>query len=277
MTQRMNRRAALRVFGASAALATVAGAVKGEEKDIRNAALVDGAEAWKYEPVEPDEVADAAYANYKAGRCMYTTFRAVVASVAKALESRDPMAAREIAAFPFHMMRYGDSGGNGWGATCGSLNGAMAAVGLFVSDSNARKTICDQLALYYEQTMLPCYKPPQAREEQGYTQTISNSILCHISSAKWAAAAKVRTNSPERTERCSRLSADLAQKTVELLNLNLAALNDSKVEPIGPLKKRQPAKECAECHDKSGTNADMIGKMNCTECHPEKTVEHHLE
>ena len=242
--------------------------------DLANPAMVQGAEAWKYQTIDPKKVADEAYENYSVGRCMHTTFKAIVANVAEALREKDPLAAQQIAAFPFHMMRYGGSGANGFGTLCGAVNAAMAAIGLFVSDSNTRKALCNEIGWYYERTLLPVYKPANAQDEQGYPQTIANSLLCHISSGKWAALAQVKTSSPERTERCSRLSADLARKTAELLNQNFAALNSADVAPVVSLKRTEPTATCVACHDKSGSNADMIGTSSCSECHPDHDVHH---
>ncbi len=274
----INRRGALRTMGASLGAILTCGVVenaRGAEENVRDAAIVDGVEAWKYAIVDPDKVAADAYADYHTGRCMYTTFKAIVANVADALEATDPLAASALRSFPFHMMRYGDAGANGWGSLCGALNGAMAAIGLFASTSATRAALCDELGSYYERTMLPIFKPSDADESEVMPQTISDSVLCHVSSGKWAKLAQVRTDSPERTERCSRLSADIAKKTVEILNLNIAALNAKDVKPIVEFQRPEPTATCVACHDKKGTNADSIGKMTCNECHPEKTPEHH--
>ena len=276
---KLSRRDALRAAAAGVGAIVAAAASHNDARaDVAanaSPAMVEGAEAWKYAVVDPKKVADDAYENYGVGRCMHTTFRAIVANVADALEEKDPLAAREIASFPFHMMRYGSSGANGFGTLCGAVNAAMAAVGLFVSDSDARKAILNEIGRYYERTMLPVYVPKDADPSESYPQTIANSLLCHISSGKWVELAQVKSNSPERTERCSRLSADLARKTVELLNANFAALNSPDVAPVVSLKRTEPTATCVSCHDKSGTNADTIGTMTCSECHPEKTVDHH--
>jgi len=274
----INRRDALRTVGASLGAILTCGVVenaRGAEGDVRDAATVEGVEAWKYAVVDPDKVAADAYADYHTGRCMYTTFKAIVVNVADVLEATDPLAATALRSFPFHMMRYGDSGANGWGSLCGSLNGAMAAIGLFASTSATRAALCDELGNYYERTMLPIFKPTDADEAEVMPQTIANSVLCHISSGKWVELAQVRSDSPERTERCSRLSADIARKAAEILNLNIAALNSKDVKPTVEYKRPEPTATCVSCHDKKGTNSDIIGKASCNECHPDKTPDHH--
>ena len=268
-------------FGATgAALALVAAQPSDASSlaalDAQNAdpAMVEGAEAWKYAIVDPQKVADDAYENYKIGHCMHTTFTAIVLNVAEALEKKDPLAARRMASFPFHMMHYGASGANGFGSLCGSLNGAMAAISLFVSDSKTRKALINEIGRFYERAMLPTYLPKDA-QEQDFPQSIANSLLCHVSSGKWCAIAKVRTDSHERSERCTRLSADVARKTAELLNVNFAALNSSDVKLVVEYAATEPTATCVSCHDKSGKNADVIGTSTCSECHPDITVDHH--
>ncbi len=271
--KKISRRDALLAVGAT----TLFGATKANAEPAKTggAAMVDGKDAWKYAVVDPQKVADAAYENYSIGHCMHTTFYAIVSAVAEALEAKDPLAAREIASFPFHMMKYGGSGAGGFGSLCGSLNAAMAAVGLFVSESKTRSALLAELGLFYEQTMLPTYVPKDAKEKEEYPQTISNSILCHISSGKWCELAQARTDSPERTERCSRLSADVARFTVELLNRNFAALNSSDAAPVVAFKRAEPTATCVACHDKKGDVSNIIGQMSCNECHPTKTPDHH--
>jgi len=203
---------------------------------------------------------------------MYTTFYGIVYNVGLVLEKTDPIAAAPILHFPFYMMKYGTGGANDWGTLCGSLNGAMAAISLFVPDSNKRKALCDEIANYYEQTMFPIYKP--ANDDFGpMPQTISGSLLCHVSSGKWSSLAMKRTDSPERTERCTRMSADVARKTAELLNLNAAPGIAADAAPIVTFKRQEPSATCYDCHGKGKKNSDVIAKMSCNECH-DQAVDH---
>ena len=275
--EKFNRRDALKNvgFGVGAFLAAnFVGSARANETIGVNPASVDGAEAWKYVPVDPDKVARDAYYDYHVGHCMHTTFYSIVTNVAEEIRKTDPLAADAMLSFPFHMFHYGASGANGWGSLCGSLNGALAAVNLFCADATTLKAICDELGNYYERAMFPVFTPDDA---EPLPQSISNSVLCHVSSGKWCAVAKARTDSPERTERCSRLSADVAKKTVELLNLNLKQLNSSELAPVVELKRPEPASTCIKCHNKGGEQSDVIGKMTCNECHTDKTPDHNLK
>ncbi len=271
---KLNRRDALRLVGVGMGTIFAYGAARETNADDATAspAKVEGADAWKYALVDPDKVAKDAYEQYPVGRCMHTTFMAIVKNVGEALAAFDPLASAAMLNFPFHMMKYGDSGANGWGSLCGSLNGAMAAVALFCADSAKRKAILDELGNYYERTMLPIFKPEGGEETP---RSISNSILCHVSSGKWISVAKVRSDSPERTERCSRLSADVAKKTAELLNLYLSSDVSDEAKAAILTRRPEPVATCVKCHNKGGETSDVIGKMTCNECHPEKSVDHH--
>ena len=274
---RINRREALCAAFAGAGALLTANPSRAAALALPNPddpAMVDGVEAWKYVEIDPQSVANQAYDDYHIGHCMHTVFKAIVDHVAAALEKSDPLAARTMRAFPFHMFHYGASGGNGIGSLCGALNGALAAINLFVSNEKTRKAISTDLIRFYERTLLPEYEPADS-DGKPFPKTISNSVLCHISSGKWCELAQVKSGSPERSERCTRLAADVARKTAELLNLNLAGLNAADVAPVVTFKPTEPTATCVACHDKGGDTGNIIGKMTCTECHSDKTPDHH--
>ncbi|NLZ38701.1 MAG: Tat pathway signal protein, partial [Firmicutes bacterium] len=62
-------------------------------------------------------------------------------------------------------------------------------------------------------------------------------------------------DSEEKTERCAGVSADVAKKTVELLN----AYFDNKFTPV---HKSEGVDTCKSCH-----STDIQGKDNCINCH----------
>ncbi len=77
-----------------------------------------------------------------------------------------------------------------------------------------------------------------------------------------------RAFSKERSERCGRLTADVAKKTVELLN----AIHEGTFVPAHPLD--ESTKQCKECHTKGSTLEDARGKMACWSCHSDKGATH---
>ncbi|MBQ2849914.1 MAG: hypothetical protein IJE77_05485, partial [Thermoguttaceae bacterium] len=85
--------------------------------------------------------------------------------------------------------------------------------------------------------------------------------------------AQKRTDSPERSERCTRMSADVARKTAELLNLNIGTPAALEAAPVVTFKRQEPSATCYSCHGKGKKNSDVIAKMSCNECH-EQAVDH---
>ena len=201
---------------------------------------------WKYVTLDPAAVAAEAYRLYPEGGCMYATFQAALAAWFKAT-------GRSPDSFPFHMMCYGDGGVSGWGTICGCLNAGAALVALFEPDKKLRTNVVDQLFSWYEATELPVYKAADAES----TKAAAGSVLCHISVTVWSKKSGADPHSKERKQRCRSLTADVAAKTVELLNQHFA----SNVVP-GPAK--------VESVKASSEQPKAIGKMRCAACHPQE-------
>lgn len=216
-----------------------------------NPALAPG---WQYHRLIPEAIAPEAMRLYHAGGCMYGVFGSVVAALAK--EVGEP-----FRSFPLHMMQYGAGGAGGWGSLCGTLNGAAALIGLFEPDKKRREKIIGELFCWYEMSELPVFQPTGADE---VPRSVAGSVLCHVSVGHWCKAAECDAFSKELKERCSRLTADVAAKTVELLNRNL--------DPSCTFAGITPAvRECISCHGEKEL-ADTRGTMQCGSCHklPEK-------
>ncbi len=103
--------------------------------------------------------------------------------------------------------------GYGSGNLCGSLGGACAILGLFC-DAQTSRSLRDELFAWYKTAEFPQYQP-----EYDSITTVSNSILCADSVGIWKAATGHAMSAPERMARCAGLSANVAVKTVELLNV----------------------------------------------------------
>jgi hypothetical protein len=215
---------------------------------------------WKYAKIDPVKAADLAYEIYPDGACMYAAVCSLITTIAETLRPVDPMSASIMMGFPFHMMKYGHGGIGMVGSTCGAFNGAAAIIGLFVKDAAKRDAMIVELCTYYEQTELPKYKPKDDKFPNMQT-VIPESVLCHISSGRWRAAADAQMFSPKRSDRCRRLTADIVIKTAELLN-RYHADNACSFAPLAPATA-----SCVECHGTGGMQADAIVKMNCISCH----------
>ena len=215
------------------------------------ALAAEGEPVWQYRRLDPAEVAASAYRLHLEGGCMYAVAGSVIGALAKA--HGEP-----YASFPVAMLRFGEGGVGGWGSTCGVVNGASALAGLFYGgkDQPERAALIGAFGEWYQGTALPQYRP--AADAAVLASEAVGSILCHVSVGRWSAKAEVGAYSPERRERCRRLSADGAAHITELLNASLAGAPSSDVSA--------EAKACLSCHGKAG-RGDVMAKMACTPCH----------
>ena len=210
--------------------------------------------AWIYVELDPALVAKKAYQFFPDGGCMY----ALTGSI---LTTLGDMIGEPYRSFPFEMMRYGEGGTGGWGSLCGALNGAAAIIGLFRQEKEKERKarLIDELFSWYETAELPKYQPNAGADSLEILPSMARSVLCHVSLANWCKASEHEAFSPEKKERCRRLTADVVIKTVELLNCDLkGACTFAGLTP--------DVKSCIECHGKSEL-ADSFGKMNCHTCH----------
>lgn len=215
---------------------------------------------WMYRELNASVVADSAYALYREGSCMYATFGGILNQLGQ--EFGEP-----YQSFPVHMMKYGASGIGGYGTVCGSLNGAAAVVGLFVNEKSHRNAMIEDLFTWYESASFPMYKP--GTDSEDIAQSTSDSVLCHASTTKWVQASGKRIDSEERKERCSRLSADVASRTVVMLNeYSRGTLTQER-------RVSDETAGCISCHGETGKMGAVKGKMSCTSCH-DTSVGHHI-
>lgn len=218
---------------------------------------------WKYVELDPKKIAAAVYSFYPEGSCMYAVVRGVLSQLAEALEKTDPLQAEKIRALPMHMFWYGHSGLGSIGSLCGCLNGAAALFGLFVTNHKKCDYLIREITAWYEESKLPVYVPENTPFPELLPST-SGSVLCHISNIRWSKANDdISVKSKERTERCSRLAADTAVKTIQILNREFHFNNACPV-----FKGSTVNNSCIECHVTSDS-PDASGRMNCQTCHPD--------
>ncbi|WP_429885195.1 C-GCAxxG-C-C family (seleno)protein [Geoalkalibacter halelectricus] len=206
-------------------------------------------EVLPYVALDPDEALKLSYSNKLIGDCMYGVFATVVEMLA------DKVGGAYLT-YPTSVTRFGAGGIVGWGATCGSVQGAAMAIYLVSPNPTP---IIDEVLNYYQYTMLPDLRPPNAAMD--IKPSRADSTLCHVSISHWTKASGAKTFSKERVERCAQLAANLTKKTVEALNAQLA----------GSFKADFPIPEevvaCRACHDMGGAMENTRGKMNCLTCH----------
>jgi len=209
---------------------------------------------WDFARLDPDITADRAYQDYYQGHCMYGVFKSIVWQLAE--QRGEP-----YKSFPLDMMKYGAGGVAGWGSLCGGLNGAAAVIGLFATTQDQARLLTHELFRWYETTALPIYVPKKPQLEMEMPKSVSNSVLCHVSVSNWCKVSGHRAFSKEHNERCARLTADTAKKTVEILN---SSLQD---QFAGTHSLSAETKWCKSCHAKGGNLENSLGEMNCTACH----------
>lgn len=215
--------------------------------------------AWQYVRLDPAAVAADAYRLMPEGGCMYALFASIMTAMAQ-------LQGEPYLSFPVHMMKYGEGGVGLWGSLCGTINGGAAAIGLFVPEKEKRQQLITELFSWYEATDLPTYSPAMAKDAAPHCKSTARSVLCHVSVGKWCAASGNEVGSAEMGERCRRLTAEVAAKTVELLNASLQ----------GPRKFVGLSGEvgaCLSCHGKAELR-DTMGQMQCTACHQRLSVKH---
>lgn len=100
------------------------------------------------------------------------------------------------------------------GSYCGALGGATLAISLFIPKDN-QDDVLKELQAWYTSTVLPIYDG-----EYDDVHTTAPSVNCVDSLGTWMSAAGVEERKdPRRKSRCAALSADVAAKTIELINI----------------------------------------------------------
>ena len=216
---------------------------------------------WNYIKLYPAATAQRAYMDFSTGHCMYSVFSSVVGQLAD-------IYGEPYSSFPLDMMAYGAGGVSGWGSLCGALNGSAAAIGLFVKSKVQRTALTNEIFLWHEQSALPLYKPAKADLDIEIPASTADSVLCHVSVSKWCKVSGHKAFSKAKDERCKRLSADVAAKTVKLLNAWHQQALATVHRPTDQLQT------CNSCHGRDGTLENTRGKMNCTPCHSKLSDEH---
>ncbi|OGR04849.1 MAG: hypothetical protein A2511_15365 [Deltaproteobacteria bacterium RIFOXYD12_FULL_50_9] len=210
------------------------------------AALISRAEAkeavplpWPYQKIDPKEAGQIAYEGWYKAFCSYGVASGILVPLQKKI-------GEPYTNLPVEGLRLGEGGTVGWGTLCGSLLGATVAVG-FVAPYDVGKQIINELLKWYSDTELPLYVPARPRAEVKI-QTVSASPLCHISVGKWTDAAQKSLGSPERKERCARITADVAMKTVMMLNDWKDGKFSSSLKLPSAMYGITAQHNCKECH-----------------------------
>jgi hypothetical protein len=170
--------------------------------------------------------------------------------------------------FPLEMATYGGGGVAMWGSICGACNGAAFAVSLFQA-GNVRTQIISEVFNHYENDPHPQYKPAKMLGQnvpEDLPTSVIKSIHCHSSIVSWYKSAGDNTPRNLTMDRCGRLVADVALKTVTLLNQAHAG----EFKPTAGMS--ETAVGCMKCHSMFVQNKEVkapsaMARMNCEPCH----------
>ena len=211
---------------------------------------------WAPKKLDAKACLPYAYEGYwhKGYGCCYGVFYSIVGTMAEKYGA-------PYNTYPFHMMEVGKSGISNWGTICGALLGAASAFALFWGRKE-RDAMVDELFRWYETAKFPMYDPKgEARVKGDIPQHACGSVLCHISVSTWCAETGIAAKTKTRSERCARLTADVAAKAIEIMNAKI----DGKFVPAYPVQ--DSVSYCGECHGNGKESPIVKGKQDCMSCH----------
>ena len=174
-------------------------------------ALAEKAEhpfTWSH--LDPEATADRAYASFTSmGGCCIAVADAIIGQLADTVGA-------PFDGIPVKMFQNG-AAGYGQNSLCGCLGGAAAAIGL-VCEAADSKACLKEVMDWYKTSTLPTYDRGSA---PAVAQVVPGSTECRDSLMEFFKAVpeiNYDMKHPDRINRCACLTADVARKTVEVLN-----------------------------------------------------------
>lgn len=160
---------------------------------------------FPYVKLDPQATLERGYKSfYSFGGCGMGAFDAIVGQLA------------DMTGYPYNQvpvqMLASASGGFGAGTLCGSLAGALMAVGLILEAADA-KAVTKDLFAWYRKHPFPGYQP-----EITNPTTVADSIDCLDSCSKFMAETGLTMADDGRKARCASVTGETAAKAVELIN-----------------------------------------------------------
>jgi hypothetical protein len=234
-------------FGA-AALGAVAAAVPGLRSEAQAAGGSTEKWPWPYVKLDPQRTADIAYEEWYRVFCGAAVVNAVFGQLREKV-------GEPYKSFPADAFVFLEGGVSGWGTLCGANSGANIVTNVIlgprIAGSEDGMLMGSELMQHYASTAMPTYLPKTPKVKGEIPKTVADSPLCHISVGKWMKAANKDLGSPERKDRCARLTASMAYQLVVLLN----DWKDGKYKTRGVVPAKsygiQAQHDCNDCH---GTN-----------------------
>jgi len=229
----------------AAALGVAASAVPGLRTEAGATGGATEKWPWPYVKLDPQRTADLAYEEWYRVFCGAAVVNAVFGQL------REKVGGPYLS-FPSDAFLFLEGGVSGWGTICGANAGANIVTNVILGPRTAGSEVGmlmgSELMQHYASTAMPTYVPRAPRVKAAIPKTVADSPLCHVSVGKWMKAANKPLGSPERRDRCARLTASMAYQLVTLLN----AWKDGKYVTKGAVPARsygiQSQHNCNDCH-----------------------------
>ncbi|HHY26519.1 MAG TPA: C_GCAxxG_C_C family protein [Desulfitobacterium dehalogenans] len=221
---------------------------------------------YPYVQLDPEKAKLDGYGGYGKSKCSYGVFEAVIGQLSEKV-------GYPYTHVPTQVLGWGGTGGGGWGTLCGALIGAATAINYTMEKKEADKVVSELFGWYCD-FAFPEFMPAagKALEYEGpIEKSVAKSPLCHVSVSVWCDASGLKAESKARSERCARITADVAAKTVELLN----QFHSNNFKAV---YKNEVVDDCMMCHGKGHSLENTRGMMDCAQCHtdvdPDNLVDH---
>jgi len=249
---------------------------------------------WGYQELDPEYVRKLGHLGYYLEECGGGAFWAIMTALKEKIGypyTLTPMPTKkkfiEILEgkhkgepHPQVMMQHGVGGLMNYGSLCGAPNGAAAAINCAIPYKEA-KDLVPRLLRYYETEAFPNKKSneyavngdflvPKYKSQKSLPRSASNSVLCHVSVGKWCEKSGYASGSKERSERCARVTGDVAAMAVILMNAHMKGT----LNTVFPMKLSQDTVSCRVCHFKGKkfeAGQFTRGSMECSSCHNDMT------
>lgn len=232
----------------AAVIGTAAASVPGARSEASAAGGTTEKWPWPYVKLDPQKTADIAYEEWYRVFCGAAIVNAVFGQLREKVGG-------PYKSFPSDAFVFLEGGVSGWGTICGANAGANIVTNVILGPRTAGSTdgmlMGSELMQHYATTAMPTYVPKAPKVKGEIPKTVAESPLCHVSVGRWMKAANKELGSPERMDRCARLTASMAYELVTLLN----TWKDGKYKTKGVVPAKsygiQAQHDCNDCH---GTN-----------------------
>jgi len=220
---------------------------------------------WPYAEIDAEEGRIRGHLGYYARGCSYGAYHAIVSLLSEKVGA-------PYTTMPTEFLEWGRGGAWSWGTLCGALTGALTAINLCQTKAAAEK-IGNELIGWYCGALFPSdvsnqYAVAKTFRDNRYDKTLPQSScgspLCHASVSTWCTFSKFKRGGSERSERCGRLTGDVAAYSIKLMN------DELKQQFKALYTTPAVVTYCMTCHGPA-LRDDTLGKMTCRVCHGDHT------